>query len=101
MDPYTVGGMIFSVVMVLLVGGFIVSFPILRRLGGLMEEMIRERRESRLSKGTTSEIQEEIAGLRAAFEALDQQVERLNDRQEFVENLLSPERDKGLIPPSG
>lgn len=101
MDPYTVGGMIFSVVMVLLVGGFIVSFPILRRLGGLMEEMIRERRESRLSKGSTAEIQEEIAGLRRAFEALDRQVDLIGERQEFFENLLSHERDKGLIPPSG
>ena len=30
MDPYTVGGMIFSVVMVLIIGGFIVTFPIIR-----------------------------------------------------------------------
>ena len=100
MDPYTLGGMIFSLIMVLIIGGFIVTFPLLRRLGGLMEESIRERRDARLDKGQVAQISGEIADLRNAFETLETQLELLGERQEFVDNLLS-HRERTALPESG
>jgi divalent metal cation (Fe/Co/Zn/Cd) transporter len=102
MDPYALGGMIFSVVMVLIIGGFIITFPLLKRLGGLMEESIRERRDARLEKGQVEQISGDIAELRSAFESIERQLELVGERQEFVENLLShrthtalPDPDRG------
>ena len=71
MDPYTLGGMIFSLIMVLIIGGFIVTFPLLRRLGGLMEESIRERRDARLDKGQVAQISGELQQLRGQSEVAD------------------------------
>jgi len=97
MDPYALGGMIFSVVMVLIIGGFIVTFPILRRLGHLMEESIRERRDARLDKGQVTQITGDITDLRNAFETLEKQLELVGERQEFTENLLA-HRDRAALP---
>ena len=44
-DPDVVLGMVFTVVMMLLVGGFLVAIPIIRRLGKLTDEWVRSRRE--------------------------------------------------------
>jgi hypothetical protein len=100
MDPYTVGAMIFTVVMVLIIGGFIITTPILKRLGGLMEESVRERREARLEKGQVAKIGGEIAELRSAFESLERQLDLIGERQEFVENLLS-HRERAALPEPG
>jgi hypothetical protein len=99
MDPYALGGMIFSVVMVLIIGGFIITFPLLRRLGGLMEESIRERRDARLDKGQVTQITGDIAELRNAFESLEKQLDLVGERQEFVENLLSHRKRTALPDP--
>lgn len=100
MDPYALGGMIFSVVMVLIIGGFIVTFPILRRLGHLMEESIRERRDARLDKGQVAQISGDIADLRNAFETLEKQLDLVGERQEFVENLLAHRERTALLDPT-
>jgi hypothetical protein len=99
MDPYALGGMIFSVVMVLIIGGFIVTFPILRRLGHLMEESIRERRDARIDKGQVAQISGDIADLRNAFETLEKQLDLVGERQDFVENLLTHKEPTALPDP--
>lgn len=88
MDPYTAWGMIFSVVMVLIVGGFVVTFPVMRRLGNLIEEWIRERQGLRLEQGEVARLDGQIEQLGKALEALHAQVSLLGERQEFVENLI-------------
>lgn len=99
MDPLITGSMIFVLILITLIGGFIVTFPILRRLGGLMEESIRERRESRLESGQLGELLGEIADNRGAVEAIERQIGLLGERQEFMENLLS-HRGRGQLPNS-
>ena len=88
MDPYTLGGMIFTIVMVLLVGGFIVFFPILRRLGALMEESIRERRAGRLEQGQVEQLQGQIDNLTRALDSVERQMELMGERQDFTESLV-------------
>jgi hypothetical protein len=88
MDPYTLGGMIFSLIMVLIVGGFIVSFPIMRRLGALMEESIRERRAGRLEHTQLAQLQGQIDALTRTLESTERQLELLGERQDFTESLV-------------
>jgi len=95
MDPYTQAGMIFAVVMTIIIGGFIVTFPIMRRLGSLMEESVRERRAARLGQGQVDQIEGSIADLHNALERMEGHMSLLAERQDFVENLLGhrePER---------
>lgn len=88
MDPYTLGGMIFSLVMVLIIGGFIVTFPVLRRLGALLEEHIRERRESRPDRGEMGRLHGEISRLDETLDTVRRQLELVRERQDFVEELM-------------
>lgn len=101
MDPYALAGMIFSVVMVLIIGSFIVTFPLLRRLGGLLEESIRERRDARLDKRQVAQLSGQISEMKAAFETIERQLELVAERQEFVENLLSHRERTSLPEPGG
>ena len=67
MDPYAQAGMIFTVVMTLIIGGFIVTFPVLRRLGRVMEESIRERQQARLGRENSALLRGEIEQLQHAI----------------------------------
>jgi len=97
MDPYTQTYIIFTVVMTLIIGGFIVTFPIMRRLGRVMEETLRERQQARLASQQSGRIEEGVDDLRAALERIEGHVTLLSERQDFMENLLS-HRDPGRLP---
>lgn len=88
-DYFAMIGMAFALVMTLVIGGFVLLFPIARRLGESLEEWVRIRREE-AAGGIPAE---EVAGLRRALESLQTDVDRLLERQEFVESLLEPGRD--------
>lgn len=97
MDPYAEAGMIFTLIMVLLGGGFILTFPITRRLGALMEESIRERRAARLDQGQVGELESTLSDVHRALEQMDGRMALLAERQDFVENLLS-HREPSRLP---
>lgn len=85
MDPIVLMGMIFSLIVLLLLGGFILLFPLSRRLGVLLEEWIRDKkREGPLPSG-------ELKQLSAALAALEERVDRMDQRQQFLEELASPD----------
>jgi hypothetical protein len=84
MDPSMIPSMIFTVVMVTIVGGFILLLPLTRQLGRLLR--------SRIQQGDMGARDREIEGLRTAVEALRDEVERLADRQDFTERLLERPR---------
>ncbi len=96
MDPYAQAGMIFTVIMTIIVGGFIVTFPVLRRLGAVMEESIRERRAARLDQGQVAQIEGELTDVRASIERIEGHIGLLAERQDFVENLLG-HREPGRL----
>jgi len=96
MDPYALGGMIFSLVMVLLIGGFIISYPITRRLGALMEESIRERRAGRLEQAQVAQLQGQLDDLTRLLEGVERQVELMGERQDFTESLVDSVSRRGL-----
>lgn len=86
MDPTAIAGMLFVLVLAAMLGGFILLFPISRRLGQLMEERIAER------KRPATLPPEEIRELHGAIQALQARLEELAERQDFTESLLSERR---------
>lgn len=97
MDPYAQAGMIFTVVMTIIVGGFIVTFPVMRRLGRVMEESLRERQAARLAQGNRMDLEGRIAELHGAVERLEGHMALLAERQDFMENLVT-HRDPNRLP---
>ena len=57
MDPYTVGGMIFSIIVIAMIGGFIVLFPLTRQLGKFIQNKLEE------GGGTSPREREELLRL--------------------------------------
>ena len=89
MDIIPIAGMLFSLLMVLVIGGLILLFPISRRLGKFLEIRIDERMEwDTLPKEAFNELVDIV-------EELQTEVNRLSDRQQFVERLLEPGRKTG------
>jgi len=97
MDPFIQGSMIFTIIMTVIVGGFIVTFPIMRRLGRVMEESIRDRQDARLGRGEKAALEADIGEIRSSMERLEGHVGLLAERQDFVDNLLS-HREPGKLP---
>ena len=81
MDPIILGGMIFSVVVLLLIGGFTLLFPLTRRLTAVLEKRYLEDD----AKGANAD---EVAALRRAVDTLREEVEQIGERQDFTEKFL-------------
>jgi len=88
MDPLITASMIFTLIVLAMLGGFILLFPITRRLGQFLEYRMSE-------KGRLQE-REEMERLLAAVHALRDDVARLAERQDFTERLLeAPKAERG------
>lgn len=85
MDPVIQGGMIFSVVVLAMVGSFILMYPVVRRLSDGLEK--------RLSQGGEGASAEQLALLAQAVDSLRDEVERLSQRQDFTERLLDKPKE--------
>ena len=96
MDPYALSGMIFTLIVMFFIGGFILTLPLVRRLGGLMEESIRERRDARLERGQLGEIEARVGDLARAIETMHRQLDLTGERQDFLENLLEHRQPEAL-----
>ena len=73
------------IVVIVLLGGFTLLFPLTRQLGKVLEKKY-------LEDGTDGTNAEEVAALRRAVQALTGDVERLSEGQDFTEKLLEGPR---------
>lgn len=94
MDPLIAASMVFTLILVVLIGGFIVLFPLTRRLGRALEVYLDQKRED-------APDAREIERIRAAVGSLQREVRRLSEKQEFVERLLRQREGKELEPGEG
>jgi len=85
MDPFILQVMIFVIVIIVLVGGFTLLFPLTRRLAEVLEKLY-------LKNGAEGTDADEVAALRGAVQALTDDVESLIERQDFTERLLEGPR---------
>lgn len=93
MDMIPIAGMLFVLLMTALTGGFILLFPVARRLGALLEQRILESKQGR---GTDPET---VAELRRTMRRLEAEVERLSEQQAFTQELLES-RDPLFLQPT-
>lgn len=88
MELEALAGMIFTLILVAMVGGFILLIPISRRLGLLLEAWVQEK------KSLAS--REEILLLRRSIQALEKEVGDLQEKQHFTERLLEGRQVESL-----
>jgi hypothetical protein len=87
-DPMMLGMMIFTIVAMAVIGGFVVLFPITRRIGRFLE--------SRMSEANRAKELEDREGILRALDSLRDDIARLAERQDFTERLLErPTQQKG------
>jgi hypothetical protein len=89
MDMMAIAGMLFSLILVGMIAGFILLFPISRRMGALLEQKIT-------GKLGDERAMAEVRRLEATVRSLQEEVERLGDKQAFTESLLA-EREPLLL----
>ena len=87
-DPVILLSMIFAIVVLILIGGFIVSFPLFRRLGRLMDEWFASRELERLHERDLQELEGGLSEIRSRLTAIEDRMELLVERQEVTESLL-------------
>ena len=92
MEILPLAGMIFSLLTLILIGGFILLFPVARQLGKYLEAKIEERSE------WGGLPQESLDELRSTVEGLEREVARLSERQQFTERLLEGSRSGDALP---
>jgi len=87
MNPEALAGMLFTIVVLAMIGGFILVLPITRRLGAFLEYRMSER-----TKALESEERERFL---RAIESLRDDVARLAERQDWMERLLQkPDKEE-------
>jgi hypothetical protein len=85
-----IAGMAFTLIFTALIGGFILLFPVSKRLGLFLESRLQDR------KGVEPT---ELIQLKEQLLALEAEVRQLADRQQFTEKMLQ-ERSNRPLPPS-
>jgi hypothetical protein len=87
MDPDAVAGMIFTLLLLLMVAGFILVYPLSRRVAALVERRLHDKELAPQPNDA------EMEALRQAITDLSAQLDRVVDRQDFMEKLLSQRMD--------
>lgn len=99
--PVEIAAMIFAFLTVTVVGLLIVTVPITRRLGRVLEEWMEMRREGAPERGVIDDLVGEVRSLGRHVEALDDRMQILADRQDFTESLVeSRGSETKALPPT-
>lgn len=89
MDLFILQSMVFVLLLVLVLGGIVLAFPVTRRLGDALDEWIRLRRQGRLGSDQAGRLEDELREVRERLETLERETDLLADRQAFTESLLA------------
>lgn len=90
--------MILAVVIILVIGTFILLFPLSRRLGRVLEEWIKLRQDTSPDRDTLARLENEVRELRQSVEGGDQRMGLLAERQDFMESLVEAKKTAALPP---
>jgi len=90
--------MIGAVVIILVIGTFILLFPLSRRLGRVLEEWIKLRQETSPDRDTLARLENDVRELRQSVEGGDQRMGLLAERQDFMESLVEAKKTAALPP---
>lgn len=84
--------MMFVLVVITLCGMFGLAFPIVRRLGNVLEEWVRMRKESLPERESLERIEAAIHACGSRISSLEQRMDLAAERQDFVESLMDQRR---------
>jgi len=87
-----------AVVIILVIGTFILLFPLSRRLGRVLEEWIKLRQDTSPDRDTLARLENEVRELRQSVEGGDQRMGLLAERQDFMESLVEAKKTAALPP---
>ncbi len=94
--------LIFVFATVTVIGLLLVTIPVTRRLGRVLEEWVKMRREGAPDRAALDGVTEELRSLGRHVEALDDRMQILNDRQDFTESLIESRGPEAkTLPPTG
>ncbi len=96
--PEAIAEAIGPVLVVLLIGTFVLLFPLSRRLGRVLEEWIKLRQETSPDRDTLARLENEVREVRRLVEGVDQRVGLLAERQDFMESLIEAKKTAALPP---
>ncbi len=96
--PEAIAEAIGPVLVVLLIGTFVLLFPLSRRLGRVLEEWIKLRQETSPDRDTLARLENEVRELRQSVEGGDQRMGLLAERQDFMESLVEAKKTAALPP---
>lgn len=82
-----------------LIGLIILLFPLSRRLGKVLEEWIKLRHESSPDRDRLERLELGQREIRQLVEGIDQRIELLADRQDFMESLIERKKPEALPQP--
>jgi hypothetical protein len=91
-DPDVFMGLIFTIIMTLIVGGFLVSIPIIRRLGKLTDAWVHSRQEGLSGQKEFAMLMDRMEIFEDRLSDIETIQNRVAQRQEFVEGLMTGER---------
>jgi len=94
--PTDIAEMIAALLMVFLIGTFVLLFPLSRRLGKVMEEWIQLRHDSSPDRGRLERIEDGLRLIHGEVESLDQRMQLVAERQDFLESLTEPRKKDAL-----
>ena len=99
--PIAIAGMIMGFLTVTVIGLFILSVPLTRRLGDVLEEWVKMRREGAPDRAALDVVAEELRSLGRHVEALDDRMQIFADRLEFTESLVESRGSEPIaLPPT-
>ena len=88
--------MIGPIIVLFLIGCVILLFPISRRLGGVMEEWMKLKRETSPDREKLASLEQTVYEVRHLVESLNQRVTLLAERQDFMESLIESKKPAEL-----
>ena len=99
--PYAIAELIAILVMVFMLGSFILLFPLSRRLGKVMEEWIKIRHETSPDRDLLARVEVELVEIRNQVDGMDQRLDFLAERQDFLESLAEARKIESLAQGQG
>ena len=96
--PQAIAEIIGPVLILLVIGTFILLFPLSRRLGRVLEEWIKLRQDTSPDRDTLARLENDVREVRRFVEGVDQRVRLLAERQDFMESLIEAKKTAALPP---
>ncbi len=96
--PQAIAEIIGPVLILLVIGTFILLFPLSRRLGRVLEEWIKLRQDTSPDRDTLARLEDDVREVRRFVEGVDQRVGLLAELQDFMESLIEAKKTAALPP---